>query len=69
MCDVVFNAPVLDQCRQRVESELVMCKADLAPLESGELRIGERMRDGPWIDITEVTIAGYKRSIETLQRV
>jgi hypothetical protein len=46
-----------------------MCKADLSPLESGGLRIGERLGDGPWIDVTEVTIAGCKRSIEVLQEV
>jgi hypothetical protein len=69
MCDVILNSPVLDQCRKRVESELVMCKADLAPLKSGELSIGERLGEGPWIDITDITIAGYKRCIEALQEV
>jgi len=69
MCNIILNSPVLDQCRQRLESDLVLCKADLAPLESGEIHVGERMKDGPWVDVTDVTIAAYRRNIATIQDV
>jgi hypothetical protein len=69
MCDIIRNSSVLDQCRQHVQSELIMCKADLSPLESGGLRVGERLGNGPWVDVTDVTILGYKRSIAVLQEV
>ena len=32
-------------------------------------RIGEQLGDGPWVDVTDVTILGYKRSIAVLQEV
>ena len=67
MCDVIFTSPDLEECRKRIEASLLLCKADLAPLESGEVRVGEKIKDGAWVDITDAAMAGYRRSIETLE--
>ena len=69
MCDVILNSPVLDECLHRVEAELILCKADLAPLEAGDVRVGEKIKEGAWVDITDATVAGYKRSIATFEEV
>jgi hypothetical protein len=35
-----------------VEADIVQLKKDLAPLEAGEMTIGERRGSGPWRDVT-----------------
>jgi hypothetical protein len=41
----------------------------LAPLISGEKRLGERRGDGPWRDITEEWIAHHKHTIGTYEAI
>ena len=66
MCDVIRH-PEWDQCRQIVEEELARSKADLAPLESEEMHVGERVADGDWLDVTSAMIAAHRRTIERLE--
>jgi hypothetical protein len=51
------------------ETKLTELREELAPLESGELRTGKRLRDGDWQDTTEVEITRLQsqmRAVETL---
>jgi hypothetical protein len=41
--------------------------ADLTPLETGEVRVGECISDGDWHDITPAAISSQKRIISTLE--
>jgi hypothetical protein len=38
-------------------------QAELAPLESGEMRLGERRGHGPWSDITQRQMDRLRRAI------
>lgn len=38
-------------------------RAQIAPLESGEMRLGERRGHGPWTDITQREMDRLRRSI------
>jgi hypothetical protein len=58
-----------DDYQKRTEAELARARKDLAPLESGEMRLGERRGDGPWRDITEEWIAHHKRTIGTYEAI
>jgi hypothetical protein len=66
MCDIAAK-PSWDSCRLLVEADLAQFKADLAPLETGEVRVGECISDGDWHDITPAAIASQKRIISTLE--
>jgi hypothetical protein len=63
----VIRRPEWDECRQIIEQELAQCRADLAPLESQQMRVGECMADGHWRDVTPAMIAAYRRSIRRLE--
>jgi hypothetical protein len=69
MCDVITASGVWDNCRRLVEADLAQFRADLAPLEAGEMQVGERIANGSWLDITASAISANKRSIATLQAV
>jgi hypothetical protein len=56
-----------DDYRKRIEADLAQVRKDLAHLESGEMRLGERKVDGPWRDITEQWIKHYKHTIGTFE--
>jgi hypothetical protein len=58
-----------DDYRKRYEAELEQIRKDLAPLESGEMRLGTRTGDGPWRDITQVRIADHKRTIAKYEAI
>jgi hypothetical protein len=49
--------PSREPCRLLVEADLARFKADLAPLEIGEVRVGECISNGEWHDITPAAIA------------
>jgi hypothetical protein len=66
MCDIAAK-PSWDSRRLLVEADLARFKADLAPLETGEVRVGECISDGDWHDITPAAIASQKRIISTLE--
>ena len=66
MCDVATR-PSTAACRLLVEADLARFKADLAPLETGEVRVGECISDGDWHDITPAAIASQRRIISTLE--
>jgi hypothetical protein len=66
MCDIAAK-PSWDSCRLLVEADLAQFKADLAPLETGEVRVGECILEGDWHDITPAAIASQKRIISTLE--
>jgi hypothetical protein len=67
MCDLVFANPDLENCRKLVEHDLEHCREDLAPLQSGEVRVGECVPSGPWHDITPAMISFLERNIATLE--
>ena len=67
MCDVISSNPVWVHFRHRIEDELEFWKSELAPLEKGELHVGERLGNGQWVDVTPAMIAAHKRSIATLE--
>jgi hypothetical protein len=45
------------------ERRLPELRAQLAPLESGEMRLGERRGHGPWSDITQREMDRLRRAI------
>jgi hypothetical protein len=44
-------------------------RAQLAPLESGEIRLGERRGHGPWSDITEREMGRIRQSIAEYEAI
>jgi hypothetical protein len=66
MCDIVIK-PAWGSCRVLIEADLARLRADLAPLETGEVRVGECISDGDWHDITPAAISSQKRIISTLE--
>jgi hypothetical protein len=66
MCDV-STRPSTAACRLLIEADLAQFKADLGPLETGEVRVGECISDGDWHDITPAAIASQRRIISTLE--
>ena len=54
-------------CRLLVEADIARLKADLAPLEACEVRVGECISDGDWHDITPAAISLQRRTISTLE--
>jgi hypothetical protein len=61
--------PSWESCRLLVKADLARFKADLAPLETGEVRVGECISNGDWHDITPAAIVSQKRIISTLKSV
>ena len=61
--------PPLDDYQKRTEEELARARKDLAPLISGEKRLGERRGEGPWLDVTEEWIAHHRRTIATYEAI
>jgi hypothetical protein len=45
MCEIATK-PSWQSCRLLIEADLARFKADLAPLETGEVRVGECISDG-----------------------
>jgi hypothetical protein len=68
MCDVI-HTPAWDKCRRLVVDEIDRCRADLAPLEAGDIRAGECLTGGPWRDVTPALIAAHKRNLAALQTI
>lgn len=68
MCDLVYD-PSWDRCRELVLEEIERCKADLAPLVRGELRVGESFQGNEWHDVTPALIAAHKRNLGALQAI
>lgn len=66
MCDVIHD-PTMDKCRQLLIDEIEHCKADLAPLEGGQVRAGESFKGSEWHDVTPALIAAHKRSLGALE--
>ena len=58
-----------DDYQKRIEAELAQARQELAPLISGEKRLGERRGDEPWRDITEEWIARHKHTIGTYEAI
>lgn len=60
----------LKEYLRRVEDvEIPNLQRDLAPLESGEMRLASRKADGPWVDQTDDWIKRMKESIGTYQKI
>lgn len=60
----------LDDYLRRIELvEIPNLLRDLAPLESGIMRLGSRTGDGPWIDETADRIKHIKESINTYEKI
>jgi hypothetical protein len=59
--------PSWESFRLLVEADLARLTADLAPLETGEVRVGECISNGDWHDITPAAIAAQRRIISTLE--
>jgi hypothetical protein len=57
------NYEFLEEYARRIEADIAEFKRDLAPLESGELRLSERKANGPWVDTTQREIDWHKRTI------
>ena len=58
-----------DDYQKRIEAELAQARKDLAPLISGEKRLGERMGEGPWRDITQEWISHHNHTIGTYEAI
>lgn len=52
-----------------VEAQLAQLKKDLAPLESGKMRVGERVAGGPWRDVAAESIERNKAAIRTYETI
>jgi hypothetical protein len=52
-----------------VEADLDQLKKDLKPLEDGTMRVGERVSNGAWTDVTQESIARNKRAIATYEAI
>jgi hypothetical protein len=51
------------------ERRLPELRAQLAPLESGEMRLGERRGHGPWSDITQREMDRLRRAIAEYEAI
>jgi len=67
MCDIMVTNPDLDNCRALIEHDLAHIKEDLGPLLSGEMRVGECVANGPWLDVTPAMISLHQRTVATLE--
>ena len=56
-----------DDYRKRIEADIAEARKSLAPLESGEQRLGERKIDEIWRDTTEEWIRHYRHTIRTFE--
>ena len=60
---------VPDHYIERLREEIVTLKAMLEPLESGEMHIGERKPNQPWLDRTQAQIDHLKRTISMYEKI
>ncbi|MGD1035892.1 MAG: hypothetical protein ABR878_01605 [Roseiarcus sp.] len=51
------------------EQRIPELRAQLVPLESGEMHLGERKEYGPWVDTTQRDIDRLKKSIVEYERI
>jgi hypothetical protein len=51
------------------QRRLLELRAQLAPLESGEMRLGERRGHGPWSDITQREMDRLRRAIAEYEAI
>jgi hypothetical protein len=58
-----FMEAFLDHLREMI----VALKKELAPYESGTLRVAQRPPNGEWVDITEERVAQIKREIASVE--
>jgi len=59
----------LDEYRKRIEDDLAELRRYLAPLESGEMHLGERRPGEPWKDVTTERIAFHKVTLATYEAI
>ena len=52
-----------------LKRDIVDLKAELRPLESGQLQCAQRQRGGLWVDTTQQQIRAIKNMIATLESV
>lgn len=52
-----------------IETDIAQLKKDIAPLEAGEMTLGERHGSGPWRDVTAESIARNKKAIATYEAI
>ena len=52
-----------------VEADIDQLKKDLQPLEAGTMRVGERVGNGAWTDVTQEAIDRNKRAIATYEAI
>ena len=55
--------------RKRIESDITDAKRDLAPLESGEMRLRSGGTDGVMRDVTTHWIGHFKRVIKNYEAI
>jgi hypothetical protein len=58
-----FVAYLDDYLRDIEQKRIPELRSQLAPLESGEMFLGERKGDGQWVDTTQRQIEHLKRAI------
>jgi putative hemolysin len=63
------NMAMWEEYLSRVRGELEQLRLDLAPLVSGEMRLGSRTGDGPWEDVTQERIDHINRTIATYESI
>ena len=51
------------------EAQIERIRESLEPLESGRMRIGGKLGDGPWEDKTQDWIARHKENIATYEKI
>ena len=60
----------LEEYLRRVEEvDIPKLREDLAPLESGEMRLASQKSGGPWVDETDDWIKKIKGSIDTYEKI
>ena len=52
-----------------IADQIADIKKHLAPLEAGEMKLGERIGSGPWTDVTQEAIDREKRAIATYEAI
>lgn len=58
-----------DDYKKQTEGNLAAARRDLAPLESGEMHLGERNGNEPWRDTTQEWVVRHKHTIGTLESI
>ena len=60
---------IWDEQIRQIEVELADLRKNLAPLESGKVKLSSRTENGPWEDITQQAIDRNKRVIQTYEAI